>query len=432
MKNQNINTLAIVGSQWGDEGKGKITDYFAQKADVIVRWCGGDNAGHTVVFDNKKYALSLIPSGIFNQSSINIIGNGCVINLRKLVQEIDYLKNHNFNCDNLKISNRAHLILPYHTLIDELQEKFRGENSIGTTKKGIGPAYQDKAERIGVRVCDLFDPEIFNAKLKENLFFKNQLITKIFNGSELDMNEIFDEYLQLFNKIKHYVTDTSILLTNLIEQNKKVLFEGSQGVMLDLDHGTYPFVTSSNPTASSIPVGTGIANKYLTNILGITKAYNTRVGSGGFPSEMQDPLASIIREKGKEYGVVSGRARRIGWFDAVMMKHSLRISGITGLAITLLDVLSEIETLKICVNYKLDGKIIDYVPATTQEYERCEPVFIEIPGWSEDISNVTSFKQLPINARNYLNKLSEILAIKIDLFSVGPNRTQTILQTKLL
>ncbi|AGM25781.1 adenylosuccinate synthetase [Spiroplasma syrphidicola EA-1] len=427
MSTEKYSTLAVVGSQWGDEGKGKITDYFAQKADFVVRWAGGDNAGHTIVIDGVKYKLSLVPSGIFNQNSINVIGTGCVINLRKLITEIKYLKEHGINCQNLRISNRAHLIFPYHMKIDELQEEYRQDQKIGTTKKGIGPCYQDKAERIGIRVGDLFDPQNFYTQLERNLKFKNEVLTKIFGAEPFSAQEIYDEYLGLFAEIKELVTDTSFLIDNAIKAEKKVLFEGAQGVMLDLDHGTYPFVTSSNPSAASIPTGVGIAPRYINNVIGIVKAYNTRVGTGAFPSEIFGETADYIREVGKEYGTVSGRPRRIGWFDAVLMKHSLRTSGYTSMAIMLLDVLTTIEEIKICVGYQYNGQTIDYIPSTIKEYEKCEPVWITMPGWKEDITNVTAFSQLPLNAQQYLNKLAEIVGVTISLFSVGPDRKQTIL-----
>ncbi|WP_425378384.1 adenylosuccinate synthase [Spiroplasma endosymbiont of Polydrusus pterygomalis] len=430
MSGINYRTLAVVGSQWGDEGKGKVTDYFAQQADVIVRWAGGDNAGHTIVIKGVKYKLSIVPSGVFNKKSINIIGNGCVVNLRKLVSEINYLQEHGFDCKNLRISDRTHLIFPYHMKIDELQEEYRQKDSIGTTKKGIGPCYQDKAERIGIRLGELFDEEGFLRKLENNLKFKNEVLTKVFNSEGFDPKVIWKKYLALFQQIKTLVTDTSILVNKAIYTHQKVLFEGAQGVMLDLDHGTYPFVTSSNPTAASIPVGVGIAPRYINNVLGIVKAYNTRVGTGPFPSEIFGEVETYIRETGHEYGTVSGRARRIGWFDGILMKHSLRISGYTSIAIMLLDVLSTIKELKICVGYEYHGEQIDYVPSTIKEYEMCKPTLITMLGWEEDISNVTTFEQLPPNAQQYLMKLEEIVGVPISLFSVGPDREQTILMNK--
>lgn len=430
MDNKKFSILAIIGSQWGDEGKGKITDYFSQKADIIARWSGGDNAGHTIFFKKIKYKLSIIPSGIFNKKSINIIGNGCVVNLYKLIDEINYLQKYNFDCKNLKISDRAHLIFPYHIKIDELQEKYRKKNLIGTTKKGVGPCYQDKAERIGIRLGDLFNKKDFFKKLKNNLNIKNKILIKIFNSKGFNSKLIWKEYLLLFKQIKHLVADTSILINNGIKNNKKILFEGAQGAMLDIDHGTYPFVTSSNTISSSIPVGIGIIPNYIVNILAIVKAYNTRVGAGPFPTEIFGKISMYIRKKGNEYGTVSGRARRIGWFDSVLIKHSLRINGYTSMAIMLLDVLTNIKELKICIGYKYNNKKIDYIPSTIKDYQKCKPILITMPGWNEEINNVKKFENLPYNAQKYLIKLKNIVGIPISLFSVGPSREQTILINK--
>ncbi len=422
------NTLAIIGTQWGDEGKGKITDFFAQKYDFVVRWSGGNNAGHTVVFNNKKYKLNSIPSGIFNKTTINVIANGCVINLKKLISEIEYLKKEGFDCKNLRISNRTHLIFPYHLEMDFYQEKNR-INSIGTTKKGIGPAYQDKACRDGIRMCDLFDDNTFKEKLKINLNFRNKIIKNIYNGKPLTLNseKIYNEYKKYFEKIKMLIVDTSILLNDAINNHKKVLFEGAQGVMLDLDHGTYPFVTSSNPCASSIPIGTGIACKYITNIIGVTKAYSTRVGEGAFPSEIKTELANHIRIKGNEFGVTTGRPRRIGWLDTVILKHSLRVSGIDSLAIMLLDVLNDLDEIKICIGYTLNNKKINYIPPLINDYIKCKPEFISMPGWKQKIENVKKISDLPENAQNYLKKITEILNIPINIISYGPDRKDTLI-----
>ncbi|WP_381415380.1 adenylosuccinate synthase [Spiroplasma endosymbiont of Anurida maritima] len=423
MKN---NTLAIVGTQWGDEGKGKLTDFFAQKADVVVRWSGGDNAGHTIIFNDKKYKLNIVPSGIFNSKTTNIIANGCVVNLQKLVSEIENLQKQGFDCKNLLISDRAHVIFEYHSKLDEAQEMFRGNEKIGTTKKGIGPCYEDKAQRIGIRIGDLLDKELFREKLERNVNFKNMLFDKIYNIEQVSFDKIYQETLKAFDKIKQFVTNTSLKLNDYIKTNKKVLFEGAQGVMLDLDHGTYPFVTSSNPTASSIPTNTGISPAFVNNILGVVKAYSTRVGEGPFPTEFDDSVSQDIRIRGNEFGTVSKRPRRIGWFDSVLIQHTLLVSGINKLSIMLLDVLTGVKTIKICTSYKLNGKKISYIPSTIKEYEKCEVEYIEMPGWTEDISKVTSFDQLPKNAQNYLKKIEDILKVKIVMFSVGRDRLQTI------
>lgn len=429
MSDSKYQTTAVIGSQWGDEGKGKITDYFAQSADVIVRWSGGDNAGHTIVFDNKKFKLSIVPSGIFNQKVTCVIANDCVVNLEKLISEIEYLQENGYNCENLKISDRAHIIFPYHSALDECQELARKEQAIGTTKKGIGPCYADKMNRVGIRIGDLLDKEEFVKKLAFNIEHKNKVLKAVYNSettfsTEEITNRIFNELLP---KIVKYITDTRILLMEQVQAGAKVLFEGAQGSLLDLDHGTYPFVTSSHPIASSIAVGTGLPLKAVSNIIGITKAYNTRVGEGVFPTEFEDEVAKRIREIGNEYGTVSKRPRRIGWFDAVILKYSAEINGFTGLAIMLLDVLSGVKELKICTSYVLDGKEIHTVPSQIKKFAQCQPQFITMPGWEEDITKVTSFADLPVNAQNYLKKISELIGVPVTMFSVGPNRTQTIL-----
>ena len=429
MLNQKFQTTAVIGSQWGDEGKGKVTDYFAQDADIIVRWSGGNNAGHTIVFDQKKFKLSVIPSGIFNQKVTCVIANGCVINLEKLIEEINYLKENGYNCNNLKISDRAHIIFPYHLALDESEEKIKKEQAIGTTKKGIGPCYSDKINRVGIRIGDLLEQEQFMKKLIANVAVKNQILTKIYHYEKtFNAEEIAERiFKHLLPQFKQYITDTRVLLYENLQLEKKILFEGAQGTLLDLDHGTYPFVTSSHPIASSIAVGTGLPLKAVTNIVGITKAYNTRVGAGVFPTEFEDEIAKKIREVGNEYGTVSKRPRRIGWFDAVIAKYSAEINGFTGLAITLLDVLSGVKQLKVCTSYVLNGQEINYVPSQINNFNLCQPKYITLPGWKEDITKVTSFEQLPINAKKYLAKISELVGVPITMFSVGPNRKQTII-----
>lgn len=434
MVNQKFQTTAVIGSQWGDEGKGKVTDYFAQNADVIVRWSGGNNAGHTIVFDQKKFKLSVIPSGIFNQKVTCIIANGCVINLEKLIEEINYLKENGYNCNNLKISDRAHIIFPYHLALDESEEQGKKDQAIGTTKKGIGPCYSDKINRVGIRIGDLLEQEQFIKKLTANVAIKNQILTKIYHYEKtFNAEEIAEKiFKQLLPQFKQYITDTRVLLYENLQSGKKILFEGAQGTLLDLDHGTYPFVTSSHPIASSIAVGTGLPLKAVTNIIGITKAYNTRVGAGVFPTEFEDETAKKIREVGNEYGTVSKRPRRIGWFDAVIAKYSAEINGFTGLAITLLDVLTGVKQLKICTGYMLNSKEINYVPSQINNFNLCKPKYLTLPGWEEDITKVTSFQQLPTNAKQYLTKISELVGVPITMFSVGPNRTQTIIVKNMM
>jgi len=424
--------IVVVGTQWGDEGKGKITDFLAEKADVVVRFQGGNNAGHTIKFDGKKFALHLIPSGIFRKEAINVLANGMVINPKALLEELEMLKQGGVDEYNLAISDRAHIILPYHIELDGLLEELKEDSKkVGTTKKGIGPAYTDKASRIGIRVCDFIDDEVFREKLTDNLAYYNKLFV-LFGKPEFSVEEVIDEYKEYAKVISPFVTDTSLLLNKSFDEDKKVLFEGAQGALLCLDHGTYPFVTSSSPTAASVPLNAGVSPKFINEVVGITKAYSTRVGSGFFATEFEDEVAHKIREVGHEYGTTTGRPRRIGWIDTVVLRHTKRISGITGLSVMLLDVLSGIETLKICVAYKLNGDIIDYIPASIKEFELCEPVYIEVPGWEEDITKVASFSDLPQNAQGYLNKVSELAGIPLAIFSVGPDRTQTVVLKDLI
>ena len=424
--------VVVVGTQWGDEGKGKITDFLAEKADVVVRFQGGNNAGHTIKFDNKKFALHLIPSGIFRKDAINILANGMVINPKAALEELEMLKQGGVNEFNLAISDRAHIVLPYHIVLDGLFEELKEDSKkVGTTKKGIGPTYTDKYSRIGIRVCDFIDPETFKDKLTDNLNYYNKLF-KLFGKKEMIIDEIYNEYSKYAEVIKPYVTDTSLLLNKKIDDGKKILFEGAQGALLCIDNGTYPFVTSSSPTAASVPLNTGISPKYITDVVGITKAYSTRVGSGYFATEFEDETAKQIRDVGNEYGTTTGRPRRIGWIDTVVLRHTRRISGLTGLSVMLLDVLTGIKTLKICVAYKLDDEIIDFIPANIKDFERCEPIYIEVPGWEEDITNVTSFSDLPLNAQGYLNKIAELSETEVVIFSVGPDRTQTVVLKEIM
>lgn len=424
------NSAVVVGTQWGDEGKGKITDFLASKADVVVRYQGGNNAGHTIVFDNKKYALHLIPSGIFDKNSTNILANGMVINPEALSNELNYLHSENIKEYNLLISDRAHIVMPYHIDLDKYYESLSGDNKVGTTNKGIGPAYTDKASRHGIRVCDLFDENQLRSKIEFNLKIKGHILKECGKEYTVDgLIEYLSEFIELF---KTHATDTSLFLNNAFKSGKKVLFEGAQGIMLCLDHGTYPFVTSSSPTASSIPLNTGVNVKYINDVVGISKAYSTRVGEGAFPTEFEDNIAQTIREVGHEYGTTTGRARRIGWYDSVVVRHSVRVGSVSTLSIMLLDVLSGIEELKICTHYILDGEKIDYVPANINDFARCEPVYITTPGWSEDITKVTSFDQLPVNAKNYLQLIEKYCEAEISMFSVGPDRLQTIVMKEVL
>ncbi|MEG0283955.1 MAG: adenylosuccinate synthase [Erysipelotrichales bacterium] len=420
------NNIVVVGTQWGDEGKGKITDYLGHGADVIVRFQGGNNAGHTIVFDNKKFALRLIPSGIFNQSKINVMGNGMVINPISFKEEVESLHKADVKTDNLYISDRAHITLPYHIALDKLYEELKGENKVGTTNNGIGPTYADKYSRFGIRVCDFINEDVFYEKLVRNVALHNVQFEK-YDLPLFDAKEIFEEYKEYVKYLKPYVKDTSKLLDDLHQQNKKILFEGAQGALLDIEHGTYPYVTSSTPTAAGVAIGSGFGPNKIEKVLGIVKAYSTRVGEGCFVSHFEDEVAKGIRERGHEYGTVTGRERRIGWFDSVVINHTRRVSGLTDLSIMLLDVLSGIKELKICTKYILNGEEIDYIPALINDLEACQPVFETLPGWDEDITGCTSIDQLPENAKNYLKRIEQLTGVPVSVVSVGPDRTQTLL-----
>ncbi len=427
-----MKNVVIVGTQWGDEGKGKITDFLAGKADVVVRFQGGNNAGHTIKFDGNKYALHLIPSGIFRPEAMNILANGMVINPKALLEELAMLKKNNITQYNLAISNRAHVLLPYHMQLDQLYEDLKSnEKKVGTTKKGIGPAYMDKVSRIGIRMADFIDEETFYDKLNDNITYYNNLF-KLYGYDQFDVDNVYNEFKEYAKDIKELVTDTSLLLHKYNEEGKKIVYEGAQGNLLCIDHGTYPYVTSSSPTAASVPLNTGISPQFITDVVGITKAYSTRVGSGHFATEFDNDVAKQIRTVGNEFGTTTGRPRRIGWIDTVVLRHSKRVSGINHLSVMLLDVLTGIKELKICVAYKLDGKEIDYIPANIKDYNRCKPVYETLDGWSEDITNVSSFSDLPANAQRYLERISELTGIQLSIFSVGPDRTQTIILNNII
>ncbi|MFJ6414725.1 adenylosuccinate synthase [Terribacillus saccharophilus] len=420
-----MSSVVVVGTQWGDEGKGKITDFLSQNAEVVARYQGGNNAGHTIKFDNVTYKLHLIPSGIFFPEKKCVLGNGMVIDPKALLEELEYLHERNVSTDNLVISNRAHVILPYHLKLDELQEEAKGVNKIGTTKKGIGPAYMDKAARMGIRIADLLDKDAFREKLEQNLEEKNRLFEKVYESKVFTVEEILDEYFEYGQQIAKYVTDTSVELNNALDQGRRVLFEGAQGVMLDIDQGTYPFVTSSNPIAGGVTIGSGVGPTKINHVVGVSKAYTTRVGDGPFPTELHDEIGDQIREVGREYGTTTGRPRRVGWFDSVVVRHAQRVSGITDLSLNSIDVLTGIETLKICVAYRYNGEIMEHFPASLKELAQCEPVYEELPGWTEDITGVRNLSELPANARHYLERISQLTGIPLSIFSVGPDRTQT-------
>ena len=420
-----MSSVVVVGTQWGDEGKGKITDFLSENAEVIARYQGGDNAGHTIVIEGTKYKLHLIPSGIFYPEKVSVIGNGVVVNPKSLVKELAYLHDAGITTDNLRISDRAHVILPYHIKLDQLQEDSKGDNKIGTTIKGIGPAYMDKAARVGMRIADSLDKEIFAERLKINLEQKNREFTKMYEVDPVDFQDIFEEYYDYGQQIKKYVTDTSVILNDALDAGKRVLFEGAQGVMLDIDQGTYPYVTSSNPVAGGVTIGSGVGPSKISKVVGVCKAYTSRVGDGPFPTELNDEIGHQIREVGHEYGTTTGRPRRVGWFDSVVMRHSRRVSGLTNLSLNSIDVLTGLDEVKICVAYDLDGERIDYYPASLETLQRCTPIYETLPGWSEDITGVRHLDDLPETAKNYVRRVSELVGVKISTFSVGPGRDQT-------
>ena len=427
-----MKTVAVVGSQWGDEGKGKVIDFLATQADVVVRGQGGNNAGHTLVVDGKKFALRLIPSGILNSNTINVIGNGIVFDPKGFFEEIEMLESNGISTKNIKISDRAHIVFPYHKELDGLAEEARGDNKIGTTKKGIGPCYMDKTERSGIRVCDLMDKEIFDKKLKLQVDAKNKWVPGVYGKEAMfDFDEIYNEFIVYAEKMRLYVEDTTVIVYDAIKANKKVLFEGAQGTLLDLDLGTYPFVTSSHPTSGGFAVGAGVGPNMIKDVVGIVKAYTTRVGEGPFVTELFDETGERIRTQGREFWTVTGRARRCGWFDAVIVKYAARVNGITSISFMLLDVLTGFDKIKICTAYKMGDKIINNFPASLEDLAKCEPVYEELDGWNEDLTNIEKFEDLPENAKKYIARIEELIDVNIDLVSVGPNRTQTIIRRNI-
>ena len=423
-----MSAFIVLGAQWGDEGKGKMTDYLAEEANVVVRYQGGNNAGHTVEVGEKQYKLHLIPSGILHDEKLNVIGNGVVVDPKAFFTEIDYLKEEGVKVtpEKLIVSDRAHVIMPYHKVLDKLKEKARGKNDIGTTGKGIGPCYTDKFETCGIRVCDLIDKEVFKEKLKDNIEMKNKYIVNVLGGEPLSFEEIYEEYSNYGEELKPFVKDTSVRVYNEIKEDKTVLFEGAQGMLLDIDYGTYPYVTSSNTTAGGVANGVGIGPNMITNAVGIAKAYTTRVGKGPFPTELEDETGEWIREKGHEYGVTTGRSRRCGWLDIVILKTSVRVSGLTSLAVTKIDTLAGLEKVKMCVGYKFNDEIIDYFPASLEDLAKCEPIYEEFDGWDESVANARRYEELHPNARKYLERIEELTDTRISIVSVGPRRDQTM------
>ena len=420
--------VVVIGTQWGDEGKGKIVDWLTDHAEGVVRFQGGHNAGHTLVVNGKKTVLRLIPSGMLHPGKTCFIGNGVVLSPEALLKEIDELQAAGIDvASRLKISEACPLILPYHIALDKAREAAKGENKIGTTGRGIGPTYEDKVARRAIRVQDLFYPERFAAKLGENLAYYNFLLKEYFKTDTVDFQETLEQTMQLAERIKPMVADVSRTLYELNKSGKSILFEGAQGTLLDVDHGTYPFVTSSNCVAGAASAGAGVAPQMLNYVLGIVKAYTTRVGSGPFPTELFDDVGAGLAKRGNEFGAVTGRPRRCGWFDAALLKRSIQINGVSGLCITKLDVLDGIEELQLCVGYELDGEKIDLLPLGADDIERCKPIYESIPGWTDSTVGVTEYDKLPVNARRYLDRIAEVTGVPIAMVSTSPDRDHTIL-----
>ena len=422
-----MSTTVVLGAQWGDEGKGKVTDFFASTADYVVRFQGGNNAGHTIVVGENKIALSLTPSGVLYPDCTPVIGSGCVIDLGFLKQELEMLNEKNINTDKLVISANAHVIMPYHKLLDELIEENLGKNKIGTTKKGIGPCYTDKIQRKGIRIQDLLHEEDFEKKVRKNVEDVNLTLTKIYNQAPLIADEIIDEFGSYKDIVANHVADTSLLISNAIKNKKTILFEGAQGTLLDIDHGTYPFVTSSNTSSGNAAIGSGIGPKNLDKIVGVTKAYISRVGSGPFLTEQKNEIGDFLIEKGAEFGVVTGRRRRCGWLDLISLKYSVRVNSLTELFITKLDVLSGLEELNLCVGYKNNNEVITDYPFDQNILNTAEPIYQTFDGWTDDISTVKSFEDLPDNAQSYIKAIEDFIEVPITFISVGPERTENII-----
>lgn len=427
-----MSTYVVVGLQYGDEGKGKITDVLSSKSDYVVRFQGGDNAGHTVYVGDEKFVLHLLPSGVLQCRGKCVIANGVVVNPKAFLKEIGQIEEKGLKTDHVFISRRAHVIMPYHILLDTYREEEAGGTHIGTTKKGIGPCYEDKIARVGIRMVDLLNPEILADKIRKNLKIKNSLFEKYFDKPTLEFDEVYNEYLELGEKLKHRIVDTESELNEAIRDGKNILFEGAQAAMLDIDFGTYPFVTSSSPTTGGVCSGAGVPPTSLENLIGVAKAYTTRVGEGPFPTELDNELGEKIRKIGFEFGATTGRPRRTGWLDLVSLKHATMINGINNLVITKLDVLSGISPIKIATKYKTeDGKIIDYFTSSTTKLYDYEPIYEELEGWEEDITNAKSYEELPENAKKYIEFIEQYLGINVYLVSVGPERSQNIIRKEL-
>jgi adenylosuccinate synthase len=418
--------VIVLGTQWGDEGKGKAVDYLADRMDLVVRYQGGNNAGHTVIAEGRLLKLQLIPSGILYDHITSVIADGVVVDPRHLLKEMDDLHRSGIDTSRLVLSGNAHMIMPYHLELEKVTERFLGRNALGTTKRGIGPAYGDKAARIGLRIQDLFDEKIFRQKLEVVLREKNLILTKIYNRLPLDADAIVDEYRELAGRLEPLVADTSLLLHRALRDGKEVMFEGAQGTLLDLDHGTYPFVTSSNPVAGYALASAGVSPMEVTRVVGIVKAYITRVGAGPFPSEQLDAVGERLGVRGKEFGTVTGRKRRCGWFDAVLGRYAARLNGLTEIFVTKLDVLSGFETVKICTGYRAEDEVFEDFPPHQSLFHRAEPVYEELDGWDEEIDEARSFEDLPKNARAYVRRMEELVGVPASVVSIGPAREQSL------
>ncbi len=423
-----MTATVILGSQWGDEGKGKITDLYSRNADVVVRYQGGNNAGHTIVVEGERFALSLIPSGVLYPQVTPVIGNGTVVDPAVLLREMDELTERGIDPSRVQVSGNAHVIMPYHRKMDAVLERYLGEQQIGTTKRGIGPCYMDKFSRFGIRMQDLLDPKIFRTKLEVALKDKNRQLTKVYNQLPLDVDEIYEEYLVYASRLEGHITDTSLLVWEAIHGGKNVLFEGAQGTLLDIDHGTYPFVTSSNPTAGGAATGSGIGPRDIDRVIGVAKAYITRVGTGPFPTELLDETGDRMIDIGGEYGVVTGRRRRCGWLDAVALRYSARVNGLTEIALTKLDILSHFDPIKIAIAYESDGTRYDEFPRQQSVLYHCTPIYEELEGWNVDISKVTSYDDLPDAARRYVEHVEELCGVRVSSVGVGPGREATLMR----
>ncbi|MDO4563894.1 MAG: adenylosuccinate synthase [Clostridia bacterium] len=421
-------TKVVIGAQWGDEGKGKIIDILAANADVVVRSSGGNNAGHTVEANGEQYKLHLVPSGILYPDKLCIIGNGVVVDPKALLEELDMFASRGIDTKNMIIDARAHMIMPYHIELDALSESSRGKSDIGTTKRGIGPCYMDKAERSGIRMHEFVDETVFRRRFRENMEIKNAVITKIYGGQELKYEDYIDEYVSYAQRLAPYMADATAVLYKEIKKGKEVLFEGAQGTLLDLDLGTYPYVTSSHPISGGVCVGTGIGPTMIDECIGVVKAYTTRVGKGPFPTELFDETGEYIRNKGFEFGATTGRARRTGWFDAVIVDYAVRTSSLNSIALNKVDTLSDIPKLKICVGYEINGKVITDFPYSLDTLASCTPVYEEMEGWSGDLTSVTSYDGLPVNAKRYISRIEELCHVRVSMVGVGPNRSQNLIR----